>query len=228
MSPWVQNNPFLLSARKRKKQKKSNYLISLDEEDLAKNSGNYYGKVKSNFVGTEFVMHDKGVKPADAEQTPVANLRKELGCVLYARLCSAFKLSDFRPVSRHKEVFSSDLISLAVRRRYDTNVLGTKGPRKMTVVVPPVSPEGLVQATTDEGMLDRIKEGDFGEAIKLHNKVRRRLFFVRESCLRNSGLAVFLSLPDERVVLMVVRVWGARRRGGTSRWARTASTSTAA
>ena len=94
LSPWVQNNPFLLSARKRKKQKKSNYLISLDEEDLAKNSGNYYGKVKSNFVGTEFVMHDKGVKPADAEQTPVANLRKELGCVLYAMLCSAV-LFDF-------------------------------------------------------------------------------------------------------------------------------------
>ena len=43
----------------------------------------------------------------------------------------------------------------------------------MTVVVPPVSPEGHVQATTDEGMLDRIKEGDFGEAVKLHNKVRR-------------------------------------------------------
>ena len=40
-------------------------------------------------------MHDKGVKPADAEQTPVANLRKELGCVLYAMLCSAFKPSDF-------------------------------------------------------------------------------------------------------------------------------------
>ena len=98
-----QNNPFRLSARKRKKQKKSNYLISLDEEDLAKNSGNYYGKVKSNFVGTEFVMHDKGVKPADAEQTPVANLRKELGCVLYATICSAFRRSDFRSVSRHKE-----------------------------------------------------------------------------------------------------------------------------
>ena len=168
----VQNNPFLLSARKRKKQKKSNYLISLDEEDLAKNSGNYYGKVKSNFVGTEFVMHDKGVKPADAEQTPVANLRKELGCVLYATICSAFRLSDFRPC-RHKQVFSFDLTRLAVRCRYDTNVLGTKGPRKMTVVVPPVSPEGHVQATTDEGMLDRIKEGDFGEAVKLHNKVRR-------------------------------------------------------
>ena len=165
----------MLSARKRKKQKKSNYLISLDEEDLAKNSGNYYGKVKSNFVGTEFVMHDKGVKPADAEQTPVANLRKELGCVLYATICSAFRLSDFRPC-RHKQVFSFDLTRLAVRCRYDTNVLGTKGPRKMTVVVPPVSPEGHVQATTDEGMLDRIKEGDFGEAVKLHNKVRRRLF----------------------------------------------------
>jgi hypothetical protein len=38
--PGHMNNKFLLSARKRKKQKKSNYLISLDEEDLAKNSGN--------------------------------------------------------------------------------------------------------------------------------------------------------------------------------------------
>ena len=38
--PGHMNNKFMLSARKRKKQKKSNYLISLDEEDLAKNSGN--------------------------------------------------------------------------------------------------------------------------------------------------------------------------------------------
>ena len=56
----------MLSGRKRKKQKVSNYLISLDEEDMAKASGNYYGKVKSNFVGTEFSFFDKGSKPAGA------------------------------------------------------------------------------------------------------------------------------------------------------------------
>jgi tubby-related protein 1 len=42
----------------------SNYLVSLDEEDMAKQSGNYYGKVKSNFIGTEFICFDKGAKPA--------------------------------------------------------------------------------------------------------------------------------------------------------------------
>ena len=49
--PGHMNNKFLLSARKRKKQKKSNYLISLDEEDLAKNSGN----VSVDQTATQFV-----------------------------------------------------------------------------------------------------------------------------------------------------------------------------
>ena len=78
----------------------------------------------------------------------------------------------------------------------------------MTVVVPPVSPEGLVQATTDEGMLDRIKEGDFGEAIKLHNKVRQKGFVL---VCATSGC--FLPLPE---CLLMVCGCDARRHGGTS------------
>ena len=50
---------FLLSARKRKKSKSSNYIISLDEDDLARQSGNFFGKLRSNFVGTEFTIFDK-------------------------------------------------------------------------------------------------------------------------------------------------------------------------
>ena len=46
----------LRSARKRKKNKTSNYLISLDDDDLARKSGNFFGKVRSNFIGTEFTM----------------------------------------------------------------------------------------------------------------------------------------------------------------------------
>ena len=52
---------FMLSARKRKKSKSSNYLISLDEEDQARKSKTYFGKLRSNFVGTEFIMYDKGI-----------------------------------------------------------------------------------------------------------------------------------------------------------------------
>ena len=68
----------------------------------------------------------------------------------------------------------SDWVVLAVSfDRYDTNVLGTKGPRKMTVIVPPVTDDGHVMATTEEGMLERVKGGEFGDCQKLHNKAPR-------------------------------------------------------
>ena len=54
---------FLLAARRRKKQKQSNYKVSLDRDDLSRNSSNYFGKLKSNFMGTEFQMYDKGISP---------------------------------------------------------------------------------------------------------------------------------------------------------------------
>ena len=58
---------FLLSARKRKKSKSSNYVISLDEDDLSRQSGNFFGKLRSNFVGTEFVIFDKARDPTESE-----------------------------------------------------------------------------------------------------------------------------------------------------------------
>ena len=191
--PGHMNNKFLLSARKRKKQKKSNYLISLDEEDLAKNSGNYYGKVKSNFVGTEFIMHDKGVKPADAEQTPVANLRKEYGVILY----------DTNVVSTHAHCHCLSCSSLGPEncRRDLTDwllwlQLGTKGPRKMTVVTPPVTPDGHVKATSEEGMLERVKGGDFGDCVKLHNKAPRWNESLGAYCLNFNGRVTLPSVKN--------------------------------
>jgi len=38
---------FMLSARKRKKSKSANYLLSLDEEDMSRNSGNFFGAGRS-------------------------------------------------------------------------------------------------------------------------------------------------------------------------------------
>ena len=62
---------FLMSARKRKKSKSSNYVLSFDEEDTARFSANFAGKVRANFLGTEFVVYDKGQKPQKAgEQWP--------------------------------------------------------------------------------------------------------------------------------------------------------------
>lgn len=41
---------FFLSSRKRKKAK-TNYTISLDEHDISKQSGNYFGKVRLHSTG---------------------------------------------------------------------------------------------------------------------------------------------------------------------------------
>ena len=54
---------FLLSARKRKKSKSANYIISTDANDTARHSPHFAGKVRSNFLGTEFVLYDAGDKP---------------------------------------------------------------------------------------------------------------------------------------------------------------------
>jgi hypothetical protein len=121
---------FLLAARKRKKNKSSNYLISLDKDDLARQSGNFFGKLRSNFIGTEFVLYDKGTNPEKLDEaqkeSSLIQARQELGTVLYKQ-----------------------------------NVLGSRGPRKMKVMVPRIDAEGqrrvLKPTSNQESMLERYK-----------------------------------------------------------------------
>jgi len=121
---------FLLAARKRKKNKSSNYLISLDKDDLARQSGNFFGKLRSNFIGTEFVLYDKGTNPEKLDEaqkeSTLIQARQELGTVLYKQ-----------------------------------NVLGSRGPRKMKVMVPRIDAEGqrrvLKPTSNQESMLERYK-----------------------------------------------------------------------
>lgn len=112
---------FLLCARKRKKSKATNYLISTSQLIL-KDSHKFAtaGKLRANFVGTEFNIFDAGYNAYKRYNRPTAssangndssddedqvqdsiNPRQELGAVIY-----------------------------------DANVLGLKGPRKMTVLLP--------------------------------------------------------------------------------------------
>lgn len=103
---------FLLAAKKRTKNKTSNYMISMDKNNVGgKESASYLGKVRSNFVGTEFVGYDKGLNPKDLDEESASismmSVRQEL--------CAVF---------------------------YESNILGSKGPRKMTAVIPNVKKDG--------------------------------------------------------------------------------------
>lgn len=73
---------YLMSARKRSFNKTSNYLIAADKSNLNKNSKSFLGKVRSNFLGTEFVIYDIGNNPKKSKGG-LDHVRKELGVVMY-------------------------------------------------------------------------------------------------------------------------------------------------
>jgi len=78
------NEKFLLAARKRPKNKTSNYIISTSQSKIDRNDHlTYVGKLRSNFVGTEFVFFDNGINPKNASPKDQAIVRKELGAIFF-------------------------------------------------------------------------------------------------------------------------------------------------
>jgi hypothetical protein len=51
------------------------FSLSTDQNDLNRSGNNYLGKLRSNFVGTEFQIFDDGVNPkeSEADEGPAAN-----------------------------------------------------------------------------------------------------------------------------------------------------------
>ena len=91
----------------------SNYLISMGRNDHDKNSDSILGKLRSNFLGTEYHIYDHGKNPeyeeAYFDEKNHGDIRCELGVILYAASTS----------------------------------LGSKGPRKMKVCISKVDEDGI-------------------------------------------------------------------------------------
>lgn len=131
---------FLLAARKRKRSRNSNYLVSIDPTDLSRGGENYVGKVRSNFVGTSFTIYDDGANPLKRKaRSSVSQIREELAAV-----------------------------------HYDTNVLGFKGPRKMTVIIPAMTHQHkripVTPLTESETLLERWRNDHMTDLLEVHNK----------------------------------------------------------
>ncbi len=78
------DDTFLMCSKKRSKNKTSNYKICMTENDLSRDGDNYLGKLRSNFMGTEFQIFDNGHGPKDDPEDGEQELRNELGAVTYA------------------------------------------------------------------------------------------------------------------------------------------------
>lgn len=102
----------LMTSKKRAGSTTSNYLISMGRNDHDRSSESVIGKLRSNFLGTEYHIYDDGKNPEfdeshydekndGGEITDLSVIRCELGAILYAA----------------------------------STTLGAKGPRKMSVCI---------------------------------------------------------------------------------------------
>lgn len=71
-----------MAARKRKKSRTSNYLITTDPTDLSRGGDSYVGKLRSNLIGTQFTVYDNGTSPYKSSVDGIQE-RQELAAVVY-------------------------------------------------------------------------------------------------------------------------------------------------
>jgi len=168
----------LLQSKKRANNKTSNYLITMAENDFNRDSMNYLGKLRSNFVGTEFNVYDngaapKGIKGEELEETGGSNMspRKELAGIMYA-----------------------------------ANVMGSRGPRKMQVAVPVVDEDqdrgarAVGSNSQVDELVNRIKDRNMRDIVYMINKPPRWNEQVAAYVLNFNGRVTMASVKNFQLV----------------------------
>ncbi|CAK9145517.1 unnamed protein product [Ilex paraguariensis] len=110
-----EDGKFLLAASKCRHPTYTDYMISLNADDMSKKSNTYIGKLRSNFLGTKFTIYD-GLPPhAGARMTKSHS----------TRLVGSKQVSPRVPAGNYPIAHIS----------YELNVLGSRGPRKMHCII---------------------------------------------------------------------------------------------
>nr|XP_045605031.1 tubby protein homolog [Procambarus clarkii]XP_045605032.1 tubby protein homolog [Procambarus clarkii] len=141
---------FLLAGRKRKKSATSNYLISADPTDLSRGGESFCGKLRSNLLGTQFTIFDGGEG------------RK--------KTISSSSSTTSNTTTVEKAGSRQELAAVI----YETNVLGFKGPRKMTVILPGMTADHqrveFRAHVEHDSLIERWKTKNMDQLIELCNK----------------------------------------------------------
>lgn len=142
----VENGKFLLSAKRNRRTTCTEYVISMHADNISRSSSTYIGKLRSNFLGTKFLIFD--TQPPHTGATvphPGKTSRR-----FYSK-----KVSPKVPTG------SYDIAQVT----YELNVLGTRGPRRMhctmhSIPASALDAGGIVPGQTE--LLPRALEESFG------------------------------------------------------------------
>ncbi|KAL4288744.1 hypothetical protein HN51_056337 [Arachis hypogaea] len=107
----VENGKFLLAAKRTRRTTCTEYIISMDADNVSRSSSTYIGKLRSNFLGTKFIIYDTQPPYNNAQLSPPGRSRR-----FYSK-----KVSPKLPNGSYN----------IAQVNYELNVLGTRGPRRM-------------------------------------------------------------------------------------------------
>ncbi|XP_047178978.1 tubby-like F-box protein 8 [Vigna umbellata] len=140
----VENGKFLLSAKRTRRTTCTEYIISMDADNISRSSSTYIGKLRSNFLGTKFIIYDT--------QPPYNN----------AQLSSPGRSRRFNSKKVSPKVPSGSYNIAQIT--YELNVLGTRGPRRMNCTMHSIPVSALEPGSTVPGqpeLLPRALEDSF-------------------------------------------------------------------
>nr|XP_043636203.1 tubby-like F-box protein 6 [Erigeron canadensis] len=165
---------FLLAARKFRRPTCTDYIISLHADDMSKGSSRYIGKLRSNFLGTKFVVYD-GLPPHDGAKMTKSRSTRFIGST---------QVSPRVPAGSYPVAHIS----------YELNVLGSRGPRRMQCIMDPIpasaiEPGGVAPTQTEFPL----SSGESFPSIPF--------FRSRSSCVEKSGLGVSGNQRDGPLIL---------------------------
>lgn len=214
----LEGHRFLLAGRKRSNNKTSNYMMCMDKRDLNRDSEAYMGKLRGNFVGTSFVVYDDGIAP-DKVPADAAAAAAALGATSAGMDGTGNPITVALPAG-HPALASAAALAVAgpvgasvvpVRRElavieYASNVLGSRGPRKMRIAVPKIRPgDGRPVVFNPLGrdaqlLSDLFKAGHTREMVTLVNKQPKWNDAVGAYVLNFNGRVTMASVKNFQLV----------------------------
>ncbi|XP_021635658.1 tubby-like F-box protein 3 isoform X3 [Hevea brasiliensis] len=167
----AEDGKFLLAARKCRRPTFTDYIISLDADNVSKGSSSYVGKLRSNFLGTKFTVFDgqpphTGAKMMKSRSTKLVNLKQ---------------VSPRVPAGNYPVAHIS----------YELNVLGSRGPRRMQCIM-----DAIPSTSIEPGPLPSQKDG----ALVLKNKAPRWHEQLHCWCLNFHGRVTIASVKNFQLV----------------------------
>ncbi|KAJ0255992.1 Tubby-like F-box protein 1 [Hirschfeldia incana] len=135
----VENGKFLLSAKRIRRTTYTEYVISMHADTISRSSNTYIGKIRSNFLGTKFIIYDTQ-PPYNSKASQAV---QPLGL---SRRFHSKRISPKVPTGSYKIAQVS----------YELNVLGTRGPRRMHCAMHSIPASSLEEGGTVPGQPEAI------------------------------------------------------------------------